>query len=488
MTNEHNIKTSNGVKDILELAQINSAADMDIITRAFDKAQNAHEGQKRFSGEPYFEHVVATAKTLAELHMDAETIAAGLLHDTLEDNLIPFETLEKEFGEEVAFLVRGVTKLGKYQYKGLERHAESLRQFLLATSKDARVLIIRFADRLHNMQTLEYVRPDKQRRIALETLEIYAPLANRLGMGQIKGALEDLAFPYVYPKEYEETKKMLEQKSIENQKYLEKVHRTLQKKLAERNIKPIKTDYRIKHLYSLYKKLKRYDMDIEKIYDIAALRIIVPTVADCYQVLGVVHEIWNPLPGRIKDYIAVPKPNGYQSLHTTIFTGDGGVAEIQIRTLEMHQEAEFGIASHLGFKEKIQRQYGEQLKKKLLWIDQIVEWQKTISESREFLDTLKMDFFKDRVFVFTPDGDIVDLPEDSTSIDFAYAIHSDIGDHAFGVKINDKMVSFDTKLQNGDKVEIIVKKAAHPSQKWLSSVKTTLARKHIKSALQKKPK
>ncbi|MDP3725996.1 MAG: RelA/SpoT family protein [bacterium] len=478
----------NNIKDLLAVAKLRSPKDAEIISRAFEFAQKAHEGQKRFSGEPYIEHAYETAKTLAELHMDASTIAAGLLHDTLEDGRVTQEILEKEFGEEIMFLVRGVTKLGKYQYRGLERHAESLRQFLLAISKDARVLIIRFADRLHNMKTLEYVRPDKQKRIALETLEIYAPLANRLGMGQIKGTLEDLAFPYVYPEAYDETRKLLKEKSTENQKYLERVNSALQKKLAEKNIKTIKIDYRVKHLYSLYKKLERYDMDIDKIYDIAALRVVVSTVADCYQVLGVIHEIWTPLPGRIKDYIAVPKLNGYQSLHTTIFTGDGGIVEIQTRTLEMHTEAEFGIASHLGFKEGSERRQGQKLKKKLLWIDQLVEWQKTISESREFLETLKMDFFKDRVFVFTPAGDIIDLPEESSPIDFAYAIHSDVGDHAAGVKVNDKMVSFDTKLKNGDKVEIIVKKSAKPSQKWLSSVKTTIARKHIKSALQGKSK
>lgn len=473
------------IKEILNSAKLRSSEEAEIISRAFLFAEKAHKNQKRFSGEPYFEHVYETAKILAELGMDAKTIAAGLLHDTLEDDLVEQKIFEKEFGEEITFLVRGVTKLGKYQYKGLERHAESLRQFLFATSKDARVLVIRFADRLHNMRTINYVREDKRKRIALETLEIYAPLANRLGIGQIKGELEDLAFPHVYPKEYEETKKLLKQKSNENQKYLEKVYRTLQKEFAKKGIKPIKTDYRVKHLYSLYKKLNRHDMDIDKIHDIAALRIVMPTIGECYQILGMIHEMWAPLPGRIKDYIAVPKPNGYQSLHTTIFTGDGGIAEIQIRTLEMHNEAEFGIASHLGYKEGVAKEHGQKLKKQLIWIDQVVEWQKTISESKEFLETLKMDFFKDRVFVFTPDGDVIDLPEDSSPVDFAYAIHSDIGDHMAGVKINEKMVSFDTKLKNGDKVEIITKKSAAPSQKWLSCAKTTLARKNIKSALQK---
>ena len=473
------------VKEILDKAQIRNQKDTDLIVRAADFAKKVHDGQKRFSGEPYFEHVCETAKMLATLPVDAETIAAGFLHDTLEDGGISKQELEKEFGKKIAFLVRGVTKLGKYQYKGIERHAESLRQFLLATSKDVRVLIIRLADRIHNMKTLDHVRPEKQKRIALETLEIYAPLAHRLGMGQIKGELEDLAFPYVYPKEYKETKELLKQKSKENQKYLEKVYRSLQKELTKEEIKTVKTDYRMKHLYSLHKKLKRYDMDIDKIYDIAALRMVVPTVDDCYRVLGIIHSMWCPLPGRIKDYIAFPKPNGYQSLHTTIFTGDGGISEIQVRTEQMHDEAEYGIASHLGYKENITQRRGNLLKKKLTWINQLVEWQKNIAASEEFFDDLKMDFFKDRVFVFTPDGDVIDLPEDSSPIDFAYAIHSDIGDHTAGVKVNEKFVSLDTKLKNGDKVEILTKRSAVPSSKWLSNVETTLARKHIKSALQK---
>ncbi len=474
------------VKDLIKITRSISAQDADLISRAFSFAERIHKEQRLFDAIPFFDHVYEVAYILAALGMDAKTITAGLLHDVLEDDLISKDELKKEFGEEITFLVHGVTKLRAYRYKGVERHAESLRQFLFATSKDARVLVIRFADRLHKMRVLGHASPEKQKSVALDTLEIYAPLANRLGIGQFKGELEDLAFPFVYPKEHEETKKMLREKSHENQKYLERVYRDLHKELAKKNIYPLKTDYRIKHIYSLYKKLQRYDMDIEKIYDIAALRIVMPTESECYQVLGIVHELWRPLPGRIKDYIAVPKPNGYQSLHTTIFTGDGGIAEIQIRTLEMHNEAEFGIASHLGYKEVSNRARGEKLKKRLSWIAQIVEWQKNVSESKEFLETLKMDFFKDRVFVFTPKGDVIDLPEDSSPVDFAYTIHSDIGKHMAGARVNDKMVSFDTKLKNGDKVEIITKKSASPSQKWLSCVKTSIARKHIKAATQKK--
>ncbi|MBI2109458.1 MAG: bifunctional (p)ppGpp synthetase/guanosine-3',5'-bis(diphosphate) 3'-pyrophosphohydrolase [Parcubacteria group bacterium] len=474
------------VKNILEKATIRAPEDLELIARAFTFAENAHKDQKLFDTMPFFEHVYEVARILAELGMDAKTIAAGFLHDVLEDELISKEELEKEFGAEITSLVKGVTKLREYRYKGVERHAESLRQFLIATSKDARVLIIRFADRLHKMRMLHNAKAERQKSIALDTLEIYAPLADRFGMGQIKGELEDLAFPYVYPKEHEKVRMLLKQKSHENQAYLEKVYRALQKEFVKKNVRPLKTDYRMKHIYSLHKKLKRYDMDIEKIYDIAALRIVMQTEDDCYKVLGIIHDMWRPLPGRIKDYIATPKPNGYQSLHTTIFTGDGGIVEIQIRTLEMHNEAEFGIASHLGYKEDVAQVRGEKLKKRLSWISQVVEWQKSISESKEFLETLKMDFFKDRVFVFTPKGDVIDLPEDSTAVDFAYAIHSDIGDHMAGARINEKMVSFDTKLKSGDKVEIITKKNASPSHKWLASAKTTIARKHIKSALQKK--
>ena len=478
--------TSNGIKETLGLKRNYTQKESELIEYAFAFAQKAHEGQVRFSGEPYFNHVLETAKILAQLNLDATTIVAGLLHDVVEETDIDEKTIEKEFGKEVAFLIRGVTKLGKYQYKGLKRHTESLRKFLLATSRDIRVLIIRLADRLHNMRTLEHVREDKRRRIALETLEIYAALAERLGIGQIKGELEDLAFPYVFPKEYAETLKIHKEKSKDAKERLEKMYRSLHKALMESGIRPIDVDYRVKHLYSTYKKLIKYDRDPERIYDITALRIIVETVEECYRVLGIIHGKWNPLPGRIKDYIATPKQNGYQSLHTTIFTGDGGIVEIQIRTLEMHQEAEFGIAAHLGYKKGIQREKGKKLSKKLEWIEQLATWQQSLQESGEFLENLKMNLFSDRVFVFTPKGDVVDLPDGSTSIDFAYAIHSDIGDCFAGAKINNKLSSLETILKNGDIVEIITKKTCIISPKWLDYAKTPFARKHIKAATQKK--
>lgn len=476
------------VKEILDAMKSATDEDARIIEKAYAFAEKAHAGQKRFTGDPYVKHSQQTAKNLAQFGMDRETIAAGLLHDVLEDGNITPKELEKEFGKEILFLVEGVTKLGKLKYQGVERHVESLRKLFIATAQDMRVLVIKLADRLHNMQTLHgHDRADKQKRIALETLEIYAPLANRLGMGRLKGELEDEAFPYVYPEEYKQVKNLLKERSRENEKYLEKFRRELQKELAAQGVKNFHTDSRVKRLYSLHKKLARKKGDIEKIYDITTVRIILQTIEDCYKALGIIHSVWRPLPGRIKDYIALPKPNGYQSIHTTVFTGDGGIVEIQIRTEEMHKEAEFGIASHLAYKGEMgkQRKKGEHLPKNVLWIQQLIDWQKHVSETGEFLENLKMDFFKDRVFVFTPMGDVIDLPEDSSAVDFAYAIHSDIGNHISGVKINGKLVSLDSKLKNGDIVEVVTKKGSHPSSKWLEWAKTTLARKNIRAATHK---
>lgn len=476
------------VKEILDLMKSPTNGDGAIIEKAYVFAEKAHEGQKRFTGEPYVKHSFETARNLASFGMDRDTIIAGLLHDVLEDSNITPQALEKEFGKEILFLVQGVTKLGKLKYHGVERHVESLRKMFIATAQDMRVLIIKLADRLHNMNTLHgHDKKDKQKRIALETLEIYAPLADRLGMGKLKGELEDEAFPYVYPEDYKQIKDLLKERRKLDEKYLEKFRRSLQKELAEQGMKNIHTDYRVKRLYSLYKKLRRAHENIENIYDITALRIMVPTIEDCYKALGIIHSAWRPLPGRIKDYIALPKPNGYQSVHTTVFTGDGGIVEIQIRTDEMHKEAKYGIASHLAYKGGLgkPRKKGEMLKKNVLWIEQLIEWQKQVSETGEFLENLKMDFFKDRVFVFTPKGDVIDLPEESTPVDFAYAVHSDVGNHMSGVKINGKMVGIDTKLKNGDIIEIVTKKGGHPTSKWLESAKTILAKRNIRNATQK---
>lgn len=471
----HNENMQN-VDDIYEkMTNKPSPEDMVWIQRAYDFAKIAHEGQLRASGEPYFHHVFEVSKILAEYGMDTKTVIAGLLHDTIEDTKVTQKEIEENFGEDVLFLVKGVSKLGKVKYRGEERHVESLRKFFVAMAEDARVIIIKLADRLHNVRTLQYLRPDKAQRIALETIEIHAPMANRLGMWRLKGELEDLAFPYAFPKQAEETKNLLHQKTEADHAHIEAIHKELIKELSKQGIKVASTSYRMKGLYSLYKKLKKKDMDIDKIYDIMALRVIVPTVEDCYRVLGIIHSMWKPIPGRIKDFIALPKPNGYKSLHTTLFTGGGGVAEIQIRTPEMHEQAEFGIASFFAYKEGFKK-----TDKHRDWIEQFKELQKNVAKPSAFLKNLKIDFFSKRIFVFTPKGAVIDLPEESTAIDFAYAIHSNIGDHASGAKINGKYSKLDSILHNGDIVLIETNEKSVPNSKWLDTAKTTLARRHIK--------
>jgi GTP pyrophosphokinase len=473
-------------RDIIALMKQPTESDRELITRAFNFAEKAHQGQQRKSGDPYIIHPFNVAIILADFGADAETIAAGLLHDTVEDTGITLSDIEKEFNKTIAFMVDGVTKLGELKYKGVVRHVESLRKLFVAMAEDIRVIVIRLADRLHNVRTLQYVSPEKQKRIALETLEIYAPLANRLGMWKLKGLLEDASFPYAYPSEYKTVVALRKTKGRETVKRLEKIYRTLQTILTERKFKDFTIDYRIKYLYSLYTKLKRHDMDIDNIYDISALRVIVADMEQCYQVLGLVHSLWRPVPGKLKDYIANPKPNGYQSIHTAVFTGEGNIVEIQIRSKAMQHEAEYGAASHLLYDETGKPKSGgdkNQLAKSVKWIHELIEWQKEIKESSEFLDALKTDFIHDRIFVFTPKGDVVELPKGSTMLDFAYAIHSDIGDHASGAWMNGKFVSLDTELKNKSTVEIETKKTSHPNIKWLDFVKTSMAKRHIKNVL-----
>jgi len=473
------------VKEIIDLIEGGiTKKEEELINKSYEFAKRAHEGQKRMNGDPYFIHVFETAKILAKFEMDIQTIIAGLLHDVLEDTSITEEEIKRDFGDDILFLIKGVTKLGTLKYRGHERHVESLRKFFIAMANDLRVVIIKFADRLHNLRTLEFVPEDKRKRIAIESIEVYAPLANRLGMGKLKGELEDAAFPYAYPKEYIQIEEIIKEKKELYKKYLAEVNEKLKKELEKNKIKFIEIDYRIKHKYSLYKKLLKYNMDIEKIYDIVALRVVVNTVEECYRALGLVHSIWNPLPGRIKDFIAIPKPNGYRSIHTTIFTGLGGIAEIQIRTKEMHTEADYGIAAHFAYKERGIRKANDH-KNKFKWIEELKELKYAPRDPRKFIDHLKMDFFNDRIFIFTPKGDVIDLPEDSTPLDFAYAIHSDIGDHTSGVKINAIMSPIYSKLKNGDMVEIVTKKDSRPSGKWLEYVKTAVAKKHIRSYLEK---
>ncbi|MDP3955929.1 MAG: RelA/SpoT family protein [bacterium] len=472
------------LNDILGLMVSSDPEGVALVKRAYEFAEIAHSNQVRKSGEPYFIHAVATACNLAELGLDAQTITAGLLHDTIEDADISRAEIELNFGETVRFLVDGVTKLGELKYHGDDRRAESLRKLFLAMAQDIRVLIIKLADRLHNIKTLQHVSSEKQHRIAVETLEIYAPLANRLGMGKLQAELEDGAFLYAEPEDAERTTKLFKQQGKRAEKSLEKVYKSLSSELAKQNINA-EVSYRLKHLYSLYKKLKRKEWNIEKVYDVMALRVMASSIEDCYRILGIIHAHWKPLPGRIKDYIAVPKPNGYQSIHTTVFTGDGEIAEIQIRTKEMHDESEFGIAAHLAYKEASKPKSGGRLSKKLQWVQQLIDWQKNFSESREFIENLKLDFFQYRVFTFTPNGDVIELPEDATPIDFAYAVHSELGDRISGAKINGKLASLSTCLKNGDIVEIMTGKNHVPSYKWLDFTKTSQARKKIRSWLSK---
>ncbi len=494
------------LNDLLKVtAKYLSKDDQELIKDAYFFADNAHKGEKRGTGEEYINHPLHAAYLLAVNNFDAQTIAASLLHDVAENHPDKIKELKKQFGEEIFEIIDGVTKLGKIKIKkswffplnflqgrrqkqlGYERHIESLRKMLLAMTKDLRVIMIKFADRIHNMQTLKGVRPEKRERIARETLEIYAPLAYRLGMGKVKGELEDLAFPYAYPKEYQRVKKLVGHKYEEKEEYLKKVIRVLDEKISKAGIKA-DIHGRRKHLYSLYKKLKKHDNDISKIYDLVAVRIIVNNLEDCYKVLGIIHQTWRPLIGRIKDYIAVPKPNGYQSLHTTVFAIDGEIIEIQVRTKQMHDMAENGIAAHWHYKDIRQKPTNmtKIARDQLVWLRELEKWQQNIKDSKEFSQVLKLDFFKDRIFVFTPQGDVHDLPLGATPVDFAYAIHSDVGNTCIGAKLNGKMIRLDQPLKNGDIVDILTKKESQPKRDWLKFVKTSRARSRIKSYLVKK--
>ncbi len=487
------------IKEITSLIQNPNKEDLALIQKAYDFALKVHSGHNRMSGEPYFNHLFATAKNLAELGMSAETIAAGFLHDSIEDVNVKAETIEKEFGKEVLFLVEGVTKLGTLKYRGQERYNKSLRKLFVAMSQDLRVLIIKLCDRLHNIETLNYVPKTKQLRIAKETLEIFAPLAYRLGIKKLQRDLEDTAFAYVYPEESERIKKLLRLKKEEQEKHLDKFQKALSSELYKNGITNFHIDHRVKSLYSLYKKLKKYEDNIESIYDISALRVTVPEVPDCYKVLGVVHGSWRPLPGRIKDYIASPKPNGYRSIHTTIFAGDGSIIEVQIRTHEMDKEAEYGITSHLVYKKEsgnINEDSVLSWVKKILpgsskndvppWVKEMVKYQEETGDKS--LEDIKKDILEERIFVFTPKGDVIDLPLNSSVIDFAYMIHSDVGDHIAGAKVNGKFVAIYSTLKNGDRVEIETKKSAKPNIKWTEHCKTTMAKRHIRNVLGIKPK
>jgi guanosine-3',5'-bis(diphosphate) 3'-pyrophosphohydrolase len=495
--------------ELLALMKKPTSEDRKLIEKACAFAREAHKDHKRFSGEPYFNHLFATAEQLARLGMDAPTIASGLLHDSIEDTDVTKEDIQKEFGDEIVFLVEGVTKLGELRYRGADKHVESLRRLFVATSKDIRVLMIKLMDRMHNMRTLHHVPKEKRERIAKETVNIYAPLADRLGMGIVTKELQDLAFEHIYPKEYERIKKIIEENNLAQEPKLKEMQAMLQTELKKQGIKIARMESRIKGFYSLHKKLERKDGDIENIHDLLALRVIVPTVEDCYRVLGVAHMLWRPLPGKMKDYIASPKPNGYRSIHTTVMTAEAGPIEIQIRTEEMHHDSQYGIASHLSYKEKGSAKNKGDIKNNQLWYHALIpsllnirkepirpeqknktpRWLEELAEAHDtqahkendaLFRAMQEDFFTHRIFVFTPESDVVDLPIDSSPVDFAYAIHSDIGNHISGARVNGKFVALNTCLKNGDIVEIETKKSAKPSKKWLDYAKTTMAKKHIR--------
>ncbi len=474
-----------------------SSDDWGLIDRAIVVATQYHAGSTRQSGEPYLTHPLTVALFLAELQLDAHTVAAAVLHDILEDTEMTSKQLESQFGKDIAELVAGVTKLQKVKLHestsfvsrilerrnekrlAFERQVESLRKMLIAMAKDSRVILIKLADRLHNMRTLDSFRPEKQARIAQETLEIYAPIAYRLGMGQIKGELEDLAFPYVYPKEYEAIQLILESKIVERERYIRRFRRILQTHLEADGIGAVSIHGRVKHTYSLWRKLQRYQGDMGKIYDLIAVRIIVPTASDCYRTLGLIHSRWNPLIGRIKDYIATPKPNGYRSLHTTVFGPDGEIVELQIRTPEMHEQAERGIAAHWTYKEG---EHDAASPEHLAWLNDLKAWQDSLKNPLELKEALRLDFFTDQIFVFTPKGEVITLPVESTPVDFAYAIHSEVAESMSGAKVNGKLSSLNTKLENGDIVEISRNKhPTGPKRDWLTFAKTQKARSHIKT-------
>lgn len=469
-----------------EIIELNPKYDIELIGRAYDVAAKMHEGQLRKSGEPYLIHPMAVVKILAELGMDEDTLVAGLLHDVVEDTEYTNEQLRQEFGEEVELLVDGVTKIGSLQYENKEeRQAETLRKMFLAMSKDIRVLIIKLADRLHNLRTINYMTPNKIVEKCSETLDIYAPLASRLGIYSIKFELEDICMRYLWPDEYQELTDEIHEKKEEREADLNRIIDEVNEALKDADI-----DYdiygRTKHFYSIFRKMKYQNKQLDEIFDLMAVRIIVDTVKDCYAILGIVHSMWTPIPGRFKDYIAMPKPNMYQSLHTTVIGDTGDPFEIQIRTKEMHRIAEYGIAAHWKYKEGVS---ADQEEVKLSWLRQSLEWQKEMDNPKEFLETLKMDLFENQVFVFTPKGDVMELPAGSTPLDFAFKVHSEVGAKCVGAKINGKMVTIDHKLENGDIVEIVTSSnSSGPSIDWLKIVKSPTARTKIRQWLKKENK
>lgn len=471
---------------LLKIQQYSPSSDLDLIIKAYNFAENAHEGQYRRSGEKYFIHPVEVAYILADLEMDIYTIAAGLMHDVVEDTHYTYEDIAKRFGREIADLVEGVTKLGQIEYKSKEEtQAENLRKMFMAMAKDIRVILIKLADRLHNMRTLKFMTPEKAKEKAKETVEIYAPIAHRLGISKIKWELEDIGLRYLDMPGYYELVEKVAKKRKEREAYITKVIDMLKDRFKKSSI-TCDIYGRPKHFYSIYRKMHYQNKSFEEIYDLMAVRALVENVKDCYAVLGIVHTIWKPMPGRFKDYIAMPKPNMYQSLHTTVVGPDGEPLEIQIRTSEMHKIAEYGIAAHWKYKQGDTENKEEDMDIKLSWLRQMMEWQKDLNDPKEFMEALKIDLFTNQVFVFTPKGDVIELPAGSTSIDFAYRVHTGVGNKCIGAKIDGRIVPLDYKLKNGNIVEII--RSAHsngPSRDWINIVKTSHAKNRIRQWFKK---
>ncbi|AGA69932.1 (p)ppGpp synthetase, RelA/SpoT family [Desulfitobacterium dichloroeliminans LMG P-21439] len=474
------------IGELMEKLHKASPEGIKLVEKAYSFAEEAHRGQLRNSGEEYIQHPLEVAKILLELEMDEATIAAAFLHDVVEDTKYSVEDIEKEFGSQVALLVDGVTKLGRIEYKSKEElQVENLRKMFLAMAKDIRVILIKLADRLHNMRTLKFHSEKKQKEIAQETIEIFAPLANRLGIFRIKWELEDLSFRYLKPQEYYDLSEGIALKRAEREVQINEVITQLRSRLSEVGIRA-DISGRPKHFYSIYRKMINQHKELSEIYDLTAVRVIVDSVNDCYGALGIIHTLWKPLPGRFKDYIAMPKPNMYQSLHTTLVGAHGEPFEIQIRTWEMHRTAEYGIAAHWKYKEGAGRPAGGNFEQKLSWLRQLLEWQHDSRDAGEFMESLKIDLFADTVFVFTPKGDVVELPAGSCPVDFAYRVHTDVGHRCVGAKINSRIVPLETKLTNGDIVEILTSKQGNgPSRDWLSFVKTSQAKNRIRGWFKK---
>jgi guanosine-3',5'-bis(diphosphate) 3'-pyrophosphohydrolase len=459
--------------------------DLELVERAYEFSLQHHKGQTRASGEPYLIHPLEVSQVLAEMKLDPTAIAAGLLHDAVEDTPATTDEIREKFGEQVAHIVEGVTKIDKIQLATAskeERQAENVRKMMLAMVDDIRVVLIKLADRLHNMRTLEHLSPERQAKIARETLEIYGPIAHRLGMGKVRGELEDLAFKYVDPFAYKQLHESVEERRKKGEAFLEKTVAQIRLKLHENGVDPIRIDWRIKRLYSIWQKLQRQRITVDQVYDLLAVRIITRSVKDCYSALGAIHSLWRPVPGRIKDFIAMPRPNLYQSLHTTVMTEGGMQFEVQIRTEEMHKLAEEGIAAHWKYKDGAPVTAKDE--QRLAWLRQLVEWQREVSDPNEFISTLKIDLYPEEVYTFTPKGKVVILPRDATPVDFAYSVHTEVGNTCTGARVNGRLVPLRYKLHNGDIVEIITQTGHAPSRDWLTFVKSSRARNKIKHWIQ----